>query len=117
VIRLWDEFSQYGPPHRSEAGAETMMGYMIAYRRSSQHDVRYLHEREYHLAWDTAEAVLLEGYELLSIQFTANSHPLTVAEVHARCDAKTEFSKISGGDPYAREEAYLVERLRAADPN
>lgn len=93
------------------------MGYMITYRRFPQHAVKFLHEREYHLAWDTAEAVLLEGYELLDIQFTANSYPLTVAEVKARCDAKAEYSKISGDDPYAREEAYLVERFRAADPN
>ena len=75
-----------------------MMGYMVAYRRSPQHAAKYHHEREYHLAWDAAEAVLLEGRELLGIQFTADSHPLTVAEVLARRDAKAEYCLLT----YAR---------------
>jgi hypothetical protein len=96
---------------------EKMMGYMVAYRRSPQHAAKYHHEREYHLAWDAAEAVLLEGRELLGIQFTADSHPLTVAEVLARRDAKAEYCRMRVDNQYAGEEAYLVERFRAAAPN
>jgi hypothetical protein len=96
---------------------EPTMGYMIAYRKFLQHRMEYHHERDFHLASLAADAILLKGYELLGIQSTADSHPLTKDHVLARREAKAANCKARGDNPYEREEAFAIKLFQDAYPS
>jgi hypothetical protein len=93
------------------------MAYVIGYRKSSQHPIEYRHERELHLTSMIADAVLLKGYELLEIQSSADSFPLTKDMVFARRDAKAAYCRARGDNQYEREEAFAIELFDAAYPS
>jgi hypothetical protein len=96
---------------------ESTMGYMIAYRKFPQHPVEYHYEREFHFASEAAEAILLKKYELLEIQSTGDSYPLTRNQAFARRDAKAAHCKARGDNQYEREEAFAIERFQATHPS
>jgi len=93
------------------------MAYVIAYRQSSQHPTEYRSERGLDLASMFADAVLLKEYELLGIQSSGDSYPLTKDMVFSRRDAKAAYCKARGDNQYEREEAFAIELFDAADPS
>lgn len=102
---------------QNEVGMETLMGFMIVYRKSPQHAVEYHYERKRHVASATSDAILLERYELLGIQSAGESEPLTIEQVFARRNAKADYCKAMDANPYQPEEIFAIERFRAAHPS
>ena len=88
------------------------MGYVIVYRRSPADRVEYWYELERHLAGFTAQAVILEDYELVDVRSGPGSHPLTSAEVFAHEQAKTVWRVAYGKNLYANEEDFALSRFR-----